>query len=496
MSNLLISTGVRAAAERSPDKIALHCAGGARSYRDLARRIGALGWLARTRLGLARGERVALLAPNCIEYIEWVCGLSEAGVIVATLNPRSAGPEVLAACRDCAARALVFHPQLASLVAALDWAEAPTVRERLRIDWADVDAAAAAGRELPSIDVKTEDPFALVYSSGTTGRPKGIVLPHRSRVQTFHAMAREYGCFGAEDRFLAVAPLAHGAGFAFALAPLWFGGYVEILPRFDAAQVLDKLAHGGFTGVFLVPTHFHSLFALPHESLDSCRGRFGTLRAIISNAAALPQATKERIVEYFGPGLLHESYGSTEAGIVTNLRPADQLTTRQCVGAPFGDNEIRLLDDSGREVGVGEVGELYSRSSYLFSGYWQNEAETRAAVRDGWVSAGDLARRDARGLYYIVDRKKDMVISGGINIYPREIEEVLQQHPDVREAAVIGVPDPRWGERLRAFIVTRAGPADPSDEALIEFCRGRLADYKIPREFRRLSALPRNVGGK
>jgi long-chain acyl-CoA synthetase len=343
--------------------------------------------------------------------------------------------------------------------------------------------------------VEETDPFTLVYSSGTTGKPKGILISHRSRVLTFHAMAMEYGCYGPDDRFLALAPLAHGAGFAFAMSALYFGAYVEILPKFDAAQVLEKLSMEPFTGVFLVPTHFQNIFALPDAVLVRHRGRARALRAIISNAAALPQATKEMIVAYFGEGLLHESYGSTEAGIVTNIRPADQLRTRQSVGRPFATTFVRLLDDAGREVPEGQVGELYSRSPFLFDGYWNDPEQTRACMRDGWVSAGDLARRDAEGFYYIVDRKKDMIVSGGINVFPREIEEVLHRHPDVREAAVVGVPDEQWGERLRAFIVRRSG-ATLTPEAVVEHCRAHLSGYKVPRDVRFIDELPRNAGGK
>ena len=228
---------------------------------------------------------------------------------------------------------------------------------------------------------------------------------------------------------------------------------------------------------------------------SSATGAARALRTIMSNAAALPQALKEKIVDYWGPGLLHETYGSTEAGIVTNLRPRLQLEKPGCVGPPFALNEVRLLDEAGNEVGDGEVGELYSRSPYLFNGYFGRPEETAAAMRDGWVSAGDLARRDADGHYFIVDRRKDMVVSGGLNVYPREIEEVLQAHPAVREAAVIGVPDEHWGERLRAYIVP-ARERHVDGAALEAYCRERLAGYKVPKEFREIAALPRNVGGK
>jgi long-chain acyl-CoA synthetase len=223
------------------------------------------------------------------------------------------------------------------------------------------------------------------------------------------------------------------------------------------------------------------------------------LRTIISNAAALPQPLKERIVDHFGEGLLHETYGSTEAGIVTNIRPADQLRTDRSVGRAFALNEIRLLSPDGEDVPVGAVGELFSRSPYHFNGYWGHPEWLADCTRPGgWLSAGDLARRDQEGFLHIVDRKKDMVISGGFNIYPREVEMVLEQHPAVREACVVGVPDDRWGERLRAFIV--AAPGQRMDvslaAALAASCRDRLAGFKIPREFAFIDDIPRNLSGK
>jgi long-chain acyl-CoA synthetase len=305
----------------------------------------------------------------------------------------------------------------------------------------------------------------------------------------------EYGCYGPDDLQLGIAPMAHGAGFAFIMASLYFGGTVEVLPRFDPQRVVEKLAREPFTGVFMVPTHFQAIFALEKAVLDAHRGRARALRAIMSNAAALPQAVKEKIVAYWGEGLLHETYGSTEAGIVTNLRPADQLVRRQSVGPAFALTHIRLLDDEGRDVARGEVGELHSRSPYLFNGYWNKPEETTACLRDGWVTAGDLARQDEDGYYYIVDRKKDMVVTGGFNVYPREIEEVLHAHPAVQEAAVIGRPDDYFGEALRAFVVFRSGVAASAGD-LEAHCRAQLAGYKVPKEFLPIDSLPRNSGGK
>jgi long-chain acyl-CoA synthetase len=305
----------------------------------------------------------------------------------------------------------------------------------------------------------------------------------------------EYGCYGPDDLQLGIAPMAHGAGFAFIMASLYFGGTVEVLPKFEPERVVAKLATEPFTGIFMVPTHFQSIFGLEVAVLDRYRGRAAALRTIMSNAAALPQAVKEKIVAYWGAGKLHETYGSTEAGVVTNLRPQYQLTKQQSVGPAFALNHIRLLDDAGREVATGEVGELHSTSPYLFNGYWNQPAETATALKDGWVTAGDLARRDEDGFIYIVDRKKDMVVTGGINVYPREIEETLHRHPAVREAAVIGVPDDTWGESLVAFVVPREG-TNVAPAELESFCRATLAGYKVPKAFREIGELPRNAGGK
>ena len=353
-------------------------------------------------------------------------------------------------------------------------------------------AAASAEPLPPHILADETDAFVLPYTSGTTGKPKGVIVSHRSRSICCHAMGVEYGCFGPDDRFLALAPLAHGAGFVMALACLYFGATCDLLDGFDPEATLRLLHSRDYTGVFFVPTHFHALFALGDEVLARYAGH--GLKTIISNAAPLPQEAKERIVEYFGAGLLHECYGSTEGGIVTNLRPQHQLRKERCVGLPFPGTLVKLVDDAGEEIAPGEVGELLSRSPYNFSGYWNAPDETAGALRDGWVSAGDLARRDDEGFYYIVDRKKDMIISGGLNIYPREVEEALAAYPAVLDVAVVGLEDAYWGERVVAFVVAPEVHGDT--DALARFCADRLADYKRPRDFKWVDRLPRNSNGK
>lgn len=493
---LLLADGVHASAARTPEKIALRCGDAELSYGELDRRVRRVTGRSQISLQLKPGDRVAILAPNCLEYPELMLGLSDAGAIVATLNPRANASELAGACDDCGARTLFAHHSLQAIV---DAARFRTIERVIFVGATDAESyenwrEGADASQLPPVIAETQ-PFTLVYSSGTTGKPKGILISHRSRVLTFHAMAMEYGCYGPDDRFLSLAPMAHGAGLAFTMATLYFGGYVELVGKFEPAQVVEKLVREPFTGIFMVPTHFQAILALDCAFLEGHRRGATSLRAIISNAAALPQTLKEKIVAFWGEGLLHETYGSTEAGIVTNIRPQDQLLKVQSVGRPFAATLVRLLDDDGRDVPEGEVGELYSRSSFLFDGYWNNPEDTAACMRDGWVSAGDLARRDEDGYYYIVDRKKDMVISGGINIFPREIEEVLYQHPAVREAAVVGVPDQQWGESLLVFVV-RAAASAISEQELLAYCKQSLSGYKVPRELRFIEALPRNVAGK
>jgi acyl-CoA synthetase (AMP-forming)/AMP-acid ligase II len=482
--------GFRAAMTRDPDKIAMTFGSQQRSYAELVQRVDALSALLLDGLGVQPRQHGAIVSTNCIEYMEIIAGAAQAGIPLATVNPKLSVREIVDICDDAQARVVFADAERAELIRDCDFA---TVEHILTIG-PELDAALAkAGRVIRLPVVQEWEPFSIPYTSGTTGRPKGVLLSTRSRLLIAMAQAAEYGCYSPDDRYLAFAPMAHGAGLSFALTPVFLGGHVEILDHFDPELVLRRLSEGQMTGVFMVPTHFHGIFAL-EEGLRS-RYRPEHLKTIISNAAPLPQATKELIVDYFGDGILHETYGSTEGGVVTNLRPADQLRKERCVGLPFISTLVEIRDEEGQECAPNEVGELFSSSPYLFNGYWQRPEETAKAFSDGWVSVGDMARRDDEGYIYIVDRKKDMVITGGINVYPREIEEVLMHHPDVAEAAVVGIPDDKWGESLKAFVTLKRGAGfDPA--ALSDYCEGELARFKVPKQFELIDALPRNPSGK
>ncbi len=498
MMPLLAGSGLYYNARRTPDKIALRLIGpdgreaGTRSYADLARRMNQAAHATAARFGLGNGDHVAIVAGNCLEYLEVACGLGNLGIAAATPSPRLSTKELVAICDDAGARVVFAEPQYAEALAGEQFRTVEAI-----ISFGPEYEAFIAGADdtdIPesALGAETAD-FVIPYTSGTTGKPKGVRVSHRSRVLTFHAMAVEYGCFGPDDYFLCIAPLCHGAGLAFGLGPIFFGGTCDLHARFDAETVLRELKQRGHSGVFMVPTHFQALFGLDQAVLAA--NRPAGLKAIISNAAPLPQATKVKIIDYFGEGLLHECYGSTEAGIVCNMRPDRHLEKPNCVGLPFPGTAVRLLGEDGQPVPRGEVGELYSTSPYLFPGYWQLPEATAEAFRDGWVSAGDLAWQDEDGYIYIVDRKKDMIISGGINIYPREIEEVLHMHPGIRDVAVVGLPDDYWGESVTAFVVREPG-ADIDEEAVVACCAGELADYKRPRKVIWVDEIPRNPSGK
>lgn len=493
-----IADGLRVSTYRYPNKIAVVQGEHRVTFRELNRRANRLA-NALLGLGLKRGDGVGVLLANIPEYIEILFGLAKAGLTLVPISYRLLGSDVSYQLNHSDARMLIIGSEYLEIV------------EVVSSDLSGIRHTAVVGEIVPTGFSSYEDillrandsecscsapettPFFIGYTSGTTGRPKGAVVSHRSRVLTMLGMAAEYGCYTPEDTTLAVAPIYHGAGMVFALAAVYFGGTASILRTFDPEEVVRRLADDHVTNVFLVPTMFHAIFKLK----ETTRRRFdhSALRVIMSNAAPLPQASKERIVEEWPQAGLHELYGSTEGGIVTSLRPADQLRKISCVGQPFPMTDIQLLDDAGKEVPTGKVGELYSRSPYLLNCYHKDSEATSAGFRDGYFTVGDLAVRDEENYFYIVDRKKDMIVTGGVNVYPREVEEVLFRHPKIADVAVIGVSDPYWGETIKAVAVLQTGVAATVEE-IMAFCDGKLARFKHPRSVDFVEQLPRNAAGK
>ncbi|MHA7819612.1 MAG: class I adenylate-forming enzyme family protein [Erythrobacter sp.] len=484
-TELTVGRGIRCAAMADLGKIALDdTEGRSLTYAQLVERMDGVGRLA-AKHGLTHGDVVALITPNCMEYPEIVAGLSEHGIVVATLNPLLSETELEAIFADCQPRLVIAAEQI-----KLPARSPRTVRLGSEYE------AEIAGTTIIPIDTPAQEtaPFAIAYTSGTTGVPKGVLLPHRSRCLMFTAMAAEYGCFGRDDHFLALAPMCHGAGFAFAVAPLYNGGRCTIAYSANPARLLAALDEHRPNGIFVVPTHLHRIFNADPALLETFRHKHA-LKTIISNASALAPHLKQSAVDYFGEGLLHETYGSTEGGIVTNIRPRDLLEKQRSVGGPFQAMEIQLRREDGTLAETGELGELFCRSPYSFSGYLNRPEETAETLVDGWVTVGDMAVRDADGFITIADRKKDMIVTGGINVYPREVETVIEAMDGISECAVVGEPNSEWGEALRAFIVAEPRKA-PSDSEILEHCKARLAPYKLPKSITFLDELPRNATGK
>jgi acyl-CoA synthetase (AMP-forming)/AMP-acid ligase II len=486
-----IADGLRVSAFRSPHKTAVLQGERTLSFRDLDQRANQVA-NAFLGLGLTPGDRVGILLANVPEYLELYFGMARVGLVAVPMSFRLVGPEIAFHLNDSGARALIYAPEFDAQVEAAR-TELHSVERFFALGPPYEDLIGAASASPPSVQVNEQAAFFIGYTSGTTGVPKGAVVSHRSRALTFFGMAEEYGCYGAEDIGLATAPLYHGAGMAFALASVYFGGTVSLLKGFQPEELLRRIASDRITNAFMVPTMFQAVFGLPqavrHHYDLSC---FVTW---MSNAAPLAQATKEQIVAEWPHTRLFEIYGSTEGGIVTSLRPQDQLRKIQCVGQPFPMTDVKLLDANRAEVSVGEVGELFSRSPYLFNGYHGQPAATAEAFHEDFFSAGDLAVRDDENHFYIVDRKKDMIISGGINIYPREVEEVLLRHPRVADVAVIGVADAYWGEAVTAVVVPCSGEA-VTEQDIVGFCEGKLASFKHPRTVVLADHLPRNAAGK
>ena len=491
---LSIAGGVREFAEATPDRVAVIDGDRTLTFAAVDERASRLANHL-TSTGLAAGDRVAVLLGNRLEYPEVAAGIAKAGLVMVPLNPRLTPAEARYILEHSKSRAVVLDEALSSIVAD---SVAALGLSTLVIDGSTLgpayeEALAAASDVDPFVQLSEQDPFCITYTSGTTGKPKGVLISHRSRVLTFYMAALEYG-LGAGRVSAAVAPMYHGAGFAFGYAPVFTGGTVTMLRKWNPEGFLDLVAKDKVQSAFLVPTMAQGLRSLGTDALAA--RDLSSLDTLYFNAAALPHALKEWVMDSFPTVGVHELYGSTESGVITNLRPVHMRTKSGSVGHAWYMTEIRIVDEQGNEVPPNTPGELFSRSPYLMNGYLDNpEATAECTTEDGFVTCGDIAVRDEQGFISIVDRKKDLIISGGTNVYPREIEEVLATHPDVVETAVVGESDEQWGETVVCHLVLRAGAALDTD-ALEAHCRTQLAGYKIPRRWYAIDVLPRNAGGK
>lgn len=445
--------------------------------------------------GFGRGDTIGIMVKNRAEFLLIANAAARIGAPIVQISYRFKADEAAYILENSGAKVLFFEDGLAPIAKSLQ-SRLPEVKLFAAVGGAEgfpsyQEIVESGDPDAPPVRLQ-EDPRLLIYTSGTTGKPKGA--SRRTGLNTIGPTLAFLHALGlkSDDRHLAVCPLYHSAGIGFAVFTLLLGGTVVLLEHFDAEEVLRAIEREKLTTAMMVPTMYRRLVDLPEE----VRRRYDTssMRRMMTGAALMPVPLQQAVAKAFGPKL-YDFYGSTETGWNTLATAEDLARKPGTIGKVIEGNEIKLFGEDGQEVGVGQVGQLYVRSMMQIDGYHANEEATRASMKNGYFSVGDLAYRDDEGYYFLAGRKTDMVISGGVNVYPKEVEDGLHGHPAVIDAAVVGVTHEEWGESLRAFVVLREG-ARLTEEELKAFCKEHMADYKCPREVFFVDELPRNPTGK
>ena len=491
--------GVAKNAEREPARPAFIIGDTVISYGQLDLEINALA-NALLNLGMKPGDNIAALFHNSYEvYLVWAAA-AKIKVTSLAVNFKLKESELAYILDDSDCKLLIYHDEFQKLVGMLQPLLTQAAPTLVCAGGGDVSSGYRLGALMaqysteppPVQEASGMVPPTLAYTSGTTGKPKGV---YRTGAKRLEYLLWQADLCGAryDDVHLVAGPLYHAAPFAWGAFSLLLGNKVIIMPRFDAETFLKLVSEHRVSTTFMVPTMMRRLLSLPDEVQR--KYDISSLRSITIAGEPFPFAIKKRCIEYFGEGKLFEFYGGTEIGVVTHLKPKDQLRKAGSCGQPLEDIDLLVLDDMRQEVPVGEVGVIYVKSPYLLDGYHNNPEATAANFYNDYFTVGDMGYVDEEGFYYLVDRAVDMIISGGVNIYPAEIEEVLYQHGGIQAATVIGVPDPAWGEKVVAYVVPRLGN-DLSAAQVIDYVGNRLAVYKKPKEVIFLDELPVSTTGK
>jgi acyl-CoA synthetase (AMP-forming)/AMP-acid ligase II len=481
-----------------PHRPALICDGRRLSHLELLRNAARVANVL-AGAGIRSGDRVAVLARNSIEMVETLCACELSGAIAVPLNHRLADAELAVILRDCTPGVLVADEEFAAGAHALRAAAAHPLQVLLIAEGEGgpeslQGAALRASDALPASVPGPADTAYIIYTSGSTGRPKGVMLSHGGLVESGRLLAAPAGV-RPDSVQIVVMPLFHVGATAQRMGYLVHGGTMVLHRKFEPERIVQELASGEVTDIHLAPTMLRSVLdVIGERTLD-----FSRLESVKYASSPIAEDTLARALRAFGTKLL-QYYALTEAGGIGSVlhkfvhleaMHGTGVGRLRSAGQAHLGCEIQLRHPDGRPCLPGEEGEIWLRSGALMSGYWNNPDLTQQALVDGWLRTGDAARLDEEQYLYVMDRLKDMIVSGGENIYSSEVERALEAHPNVLESAVIGVPDAHWGEAVHAFVVLRPGAPQLSAVELIEFCKQRLASYKKPRAIEFLSALPR-----
>ncbi|OQY21405.1 MAG: long-chain fatty acid--CoA ligase [Anaerolineaceae bacterium 4572_32.2] len=490
-------------AKKFPDTVALKDRDRSFTYPEVNRRVNKLAHSLLS-LGLSKGDKVAVLLENSVEIVEVYLATAKTGLVIVPINFRLTGREVEYIVNNSDARALIAHDEFTPTVDAIrpnlgnvgpdNYFVVGAEREGYREYETFIRAAPESE---PEAQVAPADAWILIYTSGTTGKPKGVVRSHESHIAFYLINAVDFG-FNEHDVCLNVMPLCHINSTFFTFTFTYIGGTAYIHPArsFRGEEILEIIEREKITFISLIPTHYSLLLNVAEEAK---KRDVSSIKKLLCSSAPARKDMKLAIMDFF-PGVeLYEAYGSTEAGIVTVLKPYDQMRKLGSIGfESLGTDFVKILDEEGNEVGVGEIGELYSRGPMLFDEYYKLPEKTAASFRGEWFSAGDLARRDKDGFYQIVDRKDNLIITGGEHVYPSEVEKVIGSHPGVFDVAIVGLPHEKWGEAVTAFVIPKGLNDPPTEEEIIAFCKDKLAAYKRPKAAHFISPeeMPRTGSGK
>ncbi len=503
MTALWLNLGeiLRVNAVKFPDRIAFCDATRRYTFPETNARVNRLA-NALAGLGVEKGDKVSCFMENSIEICELYLACAKIGAVINPINFRLVGPEIEYIVNNADARVLLvdaeFAPMIDEIRPGLAGLGEFIVVGGTRSGYTEYESLLeSASAAEPGILVEPAAPWILLYTSGTTGRPKGVVRSHESYIAFYLINGCDF-CFSYRDMVLTCMPLCHVNTTFFSFAATYFGGgnYIQPARQFRPEKILEIVEQQKITFISLIPTHYNLIFSLDDEKLNSYD--LSSIEKLLCSSAPARVEHKKAILKLIPGVKLYEGYGSTEAGIVTTLMPEDQMTKPGSIGKESsGTDIIKILDEEGNEVPDGEVGELYSRGPMLFDGYYKLPEVTAESFKGEYFSAGDMARRDADGYYYLVDRKKNMIITGGENVYPSEVENVIAAHPAVFDVAVIGLPHEKWGEEVSAVVILKTG-AELADKELIGYCREQLAAYKCPKKvfFIAPEEMPRTGTGK